>query len=161
MHTIRFVLTSVLLALLSAMSRRRRSRYPPKRRNTHAEGTEICDWITKQGVTCVVLKYRMPQTWRHDRVEKAPKVQLPLQDARRAIGLLRHQASSSSIDPHEIGVIGRPRIWDACNVRSHHHEMAEARGNSKVFDHNNPLSNALSTARVRSRTPNFERMLDT
>src|SRR5215211_3831073 len=29
------------------------------------EGTEICDWITKQGMTCIVLKYRVPQAWRH------------------------------------------------------------------------------------------------
>jgi acetyl esterase/lipase len=72
------------------------------------EGTEICDWITKQGLTCIVLKYRVPQTWRHgdDRVEEAPKVQLPLQDAQRAMGLLRHRASSYDIDPHKIGVIG-------------------------------------------------------
>ena len=97
--------------------------YLPKGRNTRAavlvlpgggykavamdlEGTEICDWITKQGVTCVVLKYRVPQAWRHDGVEKAPKVQLPLQDAQRAIGLLRHRASSYGIDGHKIGVIG-------------------------------------------------------
>jgi acetyl esterase/lipase len=97
--------------------------YAPKGRNTRAailvlpgggyeavamdlEGTEICDWITKQGATCIVLKYRVPQAWRHDRVEKAPKVQLPLQDAQRAIGLLRHRASSYGIDPRKIGVIG-------------------------------------------------------
>ena len=97
--------------------------YAPKGRNTRAaflvlpgggyravamdlEGTEICDWITKQGVTCIVLKYRVPQVWRHNRVEKAPKVQLPLQDAQRAMGLLRHRASSYGIDPHKIGVIG-------------------------------------------------------
>ena len=97
--------------------------YKPKGRNTRAailvlpgggyravamdlEGTEICDWITKQGVTCIVLKYRVPQVWHHDRGEKAPKVQLPLQDAQRAIGLLRHRASSYDIDPHKIGVIG-------------------------------------------------------
>jgi acetyl esterase/lipase len=70
------------------------------------EGTEICDWVTKQGVTCIVLKYRVPQAWRHDGVEKAPAVQLPLQDAQRAIGLLRHRAASYGIDPHRIGVIG-------------------------------------------------------
>jgi acetyl esterase/lipase len=97
--------------------------YRPKGRNTRAailvlpgggykavamdlEGTEICEWLTKRGVTCVVLKYRVPQAWRHDGVEKAPKVQLPLQDAQRAIGLLRHRASSYDIDPHKIGVIG-------------------------------------------------------
>src|SRR5205085_6486462 len=58
------------------------------------------------GMTCIVLKYRVPQAWRHDHVEKAPKVQLPLQDAQRAMGLLRYRASSYGIDPHKIGVIG-------------------------------------------------------
>jgi acetyl esterase/lipase len=97
--------------------------YQPKGRNTRTamlvlpgggyravamdlEGTEICDWITKLGVTCIVLKYRVPQVWHHNGVEKAPKVQLPLQDAQRAIGLLRHRASSYGIDPRRIGVIG-------------------------------------------------------
>lgn len=72
------------------------------------EGTEICDWITQQGMTCIVLKYRVPQAWRHgeQHVEEAPKVQLPLQDAQRAMGLLRYRASSYGIDPHKIGVIG-------------------------------------------------------
>ena len=97
--------------------------YRPKGRNTRAailvlpgggyeavamdlEGTEICDWITTRGVTCIVLKYRVPQAWHHDRVEEAPKVQLPVQDAQRAMGLLRQRASSYGIDPHKIGVIG-------------------------------------------------------
>ena len=97
--------------------------YPPKGRNTRAailvlpgggyeavamdlEGTEICDWITKQGMTCILLKYRVPQAWHHDHVEEAPKVQLPLQDAQRAMGLLRYRAASYGIDPHKIGVIG-------------------------------------------------------
>jgi len=97
--------------------------YSPKGRNTRAailvlpgggyqalamdlEGTEICDWIMKQGVTCILLKYRVPQAWRHPHVEKAPEVQLALQDAQRAMGLLRFRASSYGIDPHKIGVIG-------------------------------------------------------
>lgn len=70
------------------------------------EGTEICDWLTQLGVTCVLLKYRVPQAWHHDGVERAPKVQLPLQDAQRAMGLLRHRAGSYGIDPRRIGVIG-------------------------------------------------------
>jgi acetyl esterase/lipase len=72
------------------------------------EGTEICDWVTQQGMTCVLLKYRVPQAWHHgaNRVERAPKVQLPLQDAQRAIGLLRQRAASYGIDPRKIGVIG-------------------------------------------------------
>jgi acetyl esterase/lipase len=72
------------------------------------EGTEICDWITEHGVTCVVLKYRTPQTWRRGKngVREAPKVLLPLEDAQRAIALLRLGASSYGIDPGKIGAIG-------------------------------------------------------
>lgn len=107
----------------SYVSRPTMTIYRPKERNTRAailvlpgggyeavamdlEGTEICDWVTKQGMTCVLLKYRVPQAWRHDGVEQAPKVQLPLQDVQRAMGLLRDHASSCGIDPHKIGVIG-------------------------------------------------------
>ena len=53
-----------------------------------------------------MLKYRAPQAWRHGRGEKAPKVQLPLQDAQRAMALLRYRAASYGIDPRRIGVIG-------------------------------------------------------
>lgn len=71
------------------------------------EGTEICDWVVSQGMACILLKYRTPQAWRDaDHLEHAPKVQLPLEDAQRAIGLLRYQASSYGIDSHKIGVIG-------------------------------------------------------
>jgi acetyl esterase/lipase len=72
------------------------------------EGTEICDWITAQGVTCVLLKYRVPQVWPRDArgVSHPPPVQLPLQDAQRAIGLLRARAAEYGIDPRKIGVIG-------------------------------------------------------
>lgn len=71
------------------------------------EGTEICDWVVRQGMTCILLKYRAPRAWRDaNHVEQAPKIQLPLQDAQRAMGLLRHAASSYGINPHKIGVIG-------------------------------------------------------
>jgi acetyl esterase/lipase len=72
------------------------------------EGTEICDWITALGATCVLLKYRVPQVWPRDArgVSHPPTVQLPLQDAQRAIGLLRSRASEYGLDPRKIGVIG-------------------------------------------------------
>jgi acetyl esterase/lipase len=71
------------------------------------EGTEICDWVVQQGMTCAVLKYRVPQDWpRKDGKQQRPKVLLGLEDAQRAMGLLRQQASSYGIDPHKIGVIG-------------------------------------------------------
>ncbi len=71
------------------------------------EGTEVCDWATAIGITCVVLKYRVPQNWWSDkRRGQQPDPFLPLQDAQRAMGLLRQRAASLGIDPHKIGVVG-------------------------------------------------------
>lgn len=70
------------------------------------EGSEICDWATAKGITCVVLKYRVPQTWWRKSVESQPKPFLPLQDAQRAMGLLRQRAAEFGVDPHKVGVVG-------------------------------------------------------
>lgn len=74
---------------------------------TDLEGTEICDWVIQQGMTCVMLKYRTPQVWPKDNGrQQRPQILLGLEDAQRAMGLLRQQASTYGIDPHKIGAIG-------------------------------------------------------
>ena len=74
---------------------------------TDLEGTEVCDWVVRQGMTCAMLKYRTPQVWpKVDGKQQRPKVLLGLEDAQRAMGLLRERASTYRIDPHKIGVIG-------------------------------------------------------
>lgn len=73
------------------------------------EGTEICDWATSRGMTCILLKYRVPQDWHPPSCrpcDRQPTPFLPLEDAERAMGLLRSRASTLGIDPHRIGVIG-------------------------------------------------------
>lgn len=73
------------------------------------EGTEICEWVVRRGMTCVILKYRAPQKWPKDErtgIRRRPEVLLALQDAQRAMGLLRQRASEYRIDPNRIGVIG-------------------------------------------------------
>lgn len=72
------------------------------------EGTEICDWLTSRGVTCVLLKYRVPNsgpTLLNGR-RYYPKVQTALQDAQRTLGLVRRYAGAWRVDPHKVGVIG-------------------------------------------------------
>ena len=64
------------------------------------EGTEVCDWLNSAGVTCLLLKYRVPKTGPY------PKSDAALQDAQRAMGLAREHAAEWSIDPHRIGVLG-------------------------------------------------------
>lgn len=101
--------------------------YPPKGRNTGAavvvfpgggfevlaidlEGSEICDWLTARGITCVLLKYRVPSAtydWHcrcrpHNFALSVPS----LQDAQRTLRLVRFHARDWHVDPHRIGVIG-------------------------------------------------------
>jgi acetyl esterase/lipase len=74
------------------------------------EGTEVCDWLTSKGVTCVLLKYRVPhggEYWdRQLKREINPSTQMALEDAQRALGLVRFHAAEWRIDPHKIGVLG-------------------------------------------------------
>jgi acetyl esterase/lipase len=72
------------------------------------EGTEICDWLTSRGITCVLLKYRVPNSGPTfvDGHRYYPKVQTALQDAQRTLGLVRQHAAQWHVDPHKVGVIG-------------------------------------------------------
>jgi acetyl esterase/lipase len=64
------------------------------------EGTEVCDWVNSIGMTCVLLKYRVPDSG------PLPKSQTALQDAQRAVGVVRAHAAEWKIDPNRIGVLG-------------------------------------------------------
>ena len=74
------------------------------------EGTEVCDWLTAKGITCAVLKYRVPgsghQWFKACKCHKLPDVPMALQDAQRAMVLLRTRAKELGIDPGKIGVLG-------------------------------------------------------
>ena len=91
--------------------------YPPKGKNSGAaiivfpgggyrilaidlEGTEVCSWLNSTGITCVLVKYRVPNTGPY------PKSDAALQDAQRAVGLIRQHAAEWHIDPNKIGVLG-------------------------------------------------------
>ena len=64
------------------------------------EGTEVCDWLTSSGITCLLVKYRVPNTGPY------PKSPAALQDAQRAMGLAREHAAEWKIDAKRIGVLG-------------------------------------------------------
>ena len=74
------------------------------------EGTEICDRATAKGMTCAVLKYRVPGSgpyWNEDcNCRRDPKEPMALQDAQRAMGLLRQRAATFHFDPNKVGVVG-------------------------------------------------------
>jgi acetyl esterase/lipase len=70
------------------------------------EGTEVCDWLTAKGITCVLLKYRVPGNGQKPQSGPYPKSPMALEDAQRTVGLVRHHAAEWHIDPHKIGVLG-------------------------------------------------------
>src|SRR5580658_7912948 len=76
------------------------------------EGTEVCDWLTSKGITCVLLKYRVPGEPGYPKPALYPKSgpypesPTALEDAQRSVGLVRFHAAEWHIDPHKIGVLG-------------------------------------------------------
>jgi acetyl esterase/lipase len=70
------------------------------------EGTEVCDWLTSKGITCVLLKYRVPGEGLYPKSGPYPDSPMALEDAQRTVGLVRFHAAEWRIDPHKIGVLG-------------------------------------------------------
>lgn len=64
------------------------------------EGTEVCEALNSIGVTGVLLKYRVPKR------EGMERFAAPLQDAQRAMGLIRQHAADWKLDPKRIGILG-------------------------------------------------------
>lgn len=67
------------------------------------EGEQVADWLRDFGVTAVLLKYRVP------RRPDAPKGEPPvgaLQDAQRAVGLVRSHAKEWGVNPAKVGFLG-------------------------------------------------------
>lgn len=100
--------------------------YKPKGKNTGAavviypgggfwilamdlEGTEVCDWLTARGVTCILVKYRVPGYDKQQSSRSGPyprRSPVALEDAQRAISLTRFHAKEWGINPRKIGVLG-------------------------------------------------------
>src|SRR5215510_200256 len=68
------------------------------------EGEEVAAWLNSIGVTGFLLKYRVPR--RPDDVAGEYPARRPLQDAQRAVSLVRSKAKDWGIDPERIGIIG-------------------------------------------------------
>src|ERR1700747_2320228 len=108
---------------VSNVSRPTMTVYSPERRNTGVavvvfpgggyqdlaidlEGTEVCDWLTPTGITCVLLKYRVTDVGPYPKSGPYPESPMALEDAQRTVGLVRFHAAEWHIDPHKIGVLG-------------------------------------------------------
>src|SRR6266850_5649614 len=61
------------------------------------EGRPVAEWLNSIGITSFVLKYRLGPRYHHP---------APLQDAARAIRIVRARATEWNIDAERIGVLG-------------------------------------------------------
>jgi acetyl esterase/lipase len=67
------------------------------------EGEEVATWLNSQGITGILLKYRVP---RRPGEMKGEPARRPLQDSQRAVSLVRSKAAELGLHPQRIGIIG-------------------------------------------------------
>ena len=99
------------------------------------EGSQVCEYLNTLGVTCALLKYRVPAR------DKADPSKEPLQDAQRAIGLVRHHAGEWGVKPDRVGILG-------FSAGGHLTVMATLHANDRTYTTDAALD-------VEDATPNF------
>lgn len=74
------------------------------------QGADVCHWLNQTGMHCIVVRYRAPNTgcnWNDEtKRHESPAIPLALQDAQRAIALVRANAERWHVDPNRVGVMG-------------------------------------------------------
>jgi acetyl esterase/lipase len=68
--------------------------------NMKNAGTEPCAWANALGMTCFLVKYRVPVNGYY------PEQKVPLEDAQQAVRIVRSRAADWGIDPNRIGLMG-------------------------------------------------------
>ncbi len=99
------------------------------------EGTQVCEYLNTIGVTGILLKYRVPARSKDDPSKE------PLQDAQRAIGLVRHHATEWGVKPDRVGILG-------FSAGGHLTVMATLHANDRTYTTDAALD-------VEDATPNF------
>lgn len=88
------------------------------------EGKQIAEWYNKLGVAAFVLKYRLGPRYHHP---------APLDDARRAMRLIRERAPKLGIDPKRVGVMGFSAGGHLAATLSTHYKSQEERPDFSVL----------------------------
>jgi acetyl esterase/lipase len=86
------------------------------------EGSQVAEWFNSFGITAFVLKYRLPDT-----AIMVNKTIGPLQDAQKAIRIVRRNAKEWNIDPYKIGIMGFSAGGHLASTLSTHY-------NQKVYE---------------------------
>jgi acetyl esterase/lipase len=102
------------------------------------EGVELAERLTPLGITVFVMTYRLPgEGWKH-------RSDVPLQDAQRAMRVIRSNASAFAIDPGKVSVLGFSAGGHlAATLATAHAEQTYAPGDSTDEMSARPLATAL------------------
>ncbi len=87
------------------------------------EGRQIAEWCQAMGTTAFVLRYRIAPDYHHP---------APLQDATRAIRLMRHRADAWQIDPHRVAVIGFSAGGHLASSLATHYDAGDAAASDPI-----------------------------
>ncbi len=89
---------------------------------TGGEGHGIAAWLNKQGITGIVLEYRLPKG----------RPYVPLLDAQQAIRTVRANAEKWKIDPKKVGIIGFSAGGHLASTATVHFDTVETRAPNAV-----------------------------
>ena len=87
------------------------------------EGHDMADWMNSQGITYVVLKYRLPYG-NHE---------IPLSDAEQAMRVVRKYAKELGVDPAKVGIMGASAGGHLASTLATHYSSAETRPDFQVL----------------------------
>ena len=87
------------------------------------EGHDMAPWFNTQGITCVVLKYRMPNG--HNEV--------PFSDVEQAIRLVRQHAAEWNINPAKVGIMGASAGGHLASTLATHYTSKETRPDFQIL----------------------------
>lgn len=90
---------------------------------TGHEGHDMANWFNSQGITYVVLKYRLPF--------KNPEI--PFSDAEQAMRVVRKYSKELGIDPSKVGIAGASAGGHLASTLATHYSSPETRPDFQVL----------------------------
>ena len=87
------------------------------------EGHDMAPWFNTQGITYVVLKYRMPNGHR----------EVPFSDVEQAIRLVRQHAAEWNINPSKVGIMGASAGGHLASTLATHYTSKETRPDFQIL----------------------------
>jgi acetyl esterase/lipase len=96
------------------------------------EGTDTCKWLNGIGVTCLLVKYRVPQP--SGAAGHYPADVSDLEDAQQAMRLAKAHAKEWGVDPKKIGVMGFSAGGNLAVLMSTHPDDKHVEGSAAAND---------------------------